>query len=134
MRWKELTNLNSIRRLLSALSALLNKRVMTWMLQKKKPAVLKLQFIFKMQKRLFFWGGRVVKCFHFPHLEIVVMCCCCTAPEYLKSVCALGRNVRLYKAHWHMHIDAAPTRYFTALSFWVLGEENVPWHCVASLM
>lgn len=57
MRWKELTNLNSIRRLLSALSALLNKRVMTWMLQKKKkPAVLKLQFIFKMQKRLFFWG------------------------------------------------------------------------------
>lgn len=35
MRWKELTNLIPIRRLLSALSALLNKRVMTWMLQKK---------------------------------------------------------------------------------------------------
>lgn len=92
--------------------------------------MLKLQFTFKMQKRLgfFFLGGGVVKRFHFPHLETVVMCCCCTAPEYLKRVCvcALGRNVRLYKAHWHMHINTAPTRYVTALSIWSLGRKACP--------
>lgn len=33
-----------------------------------------------------------------------------------------------------MHIDTSPTRYVTVLSFLVLGEESVPWHCVASLM
>lgn len=34
MSWKELTSLISIRRLLSAMSALVNKRVMTRVLQK----------------------------------------------------------------------------------------------------
>lgn len=42
MRWKELTNLISISRLLSGLSALLNKRDLD--VTKKKPAVLTLQF------------------------------------------------------------------------------------------
>lgn len=58
MRWKELTNLNSIRRLLSALSALLNKRVMTWMLQKKKACCVETSVYLQNAKKVVFLGGQ----------------------------------------------------------------------------